>query len=320
MRASGLGIRILLAAVLTITLGAAAPVPERKPDAPLKPAPDVAWAKVTTPANGRPQVVGGYTHGCIQGAVALPLDGPGYTVLRPQRLRYFGHPILIQMVQDLGAWADATGVGTLLVGDLSQPRGGPMSYGHASHEAGLDVDIWLRLLPPGQRLSDAERRRPTAISYVRPGANTVDPTVWRPAQAALVRAAALDPRVTRLFVNPAIKASLCAAYPPDDDRNAGWLRKVRPWYGHDSHLHIRLSCPVDSAACEPQAPPPPGAGCEEETLVWWGEEMTRWLAAKAHRAAQAVARAANSGESAPDSVAPAPQPLPEACQAILISR
>ncbi len=320
MRAPGPGVRFLLVSIVAIAVGAAAPVPARKPDAPLKPAPDAAWAKVTTPADGPPLVMGGYTQGCIQGAIALPLDGPGYTVLRPQRLRFFGHPVLIQVVQDLGAWADANGVGTLLVGDLSQPRGGPMSYGHASHEAGLDVDIWLRLLPPGQRLSDAERRQPTAISFVRAGADMADPRLWRPAHGALVRAVAQDPRVARLFVHPAIKASLCATYPPEDTGTARWLRKVRPWYGHDSHIHIRLNCPVDSPACEPQTPPPPGAGCDVETFSWWREEIARWLAAKARRATQTAARADTRDDSATDSVTDSPQPLPQACQAILNSR
>jgi murein endopeptidase len=29
----------------------------------------------------------------------------------------------------------------LLIGDMSQPRDGPMLYGHSSHQIGLDVDI-----------------------------------------------------------------------------------------------------------------------------------------------------------------------------------
>jgi hypothetical protein len=34
----------------------------------------------------------------------------------------------------------------LYIGDISQPRGGPMTSGHASHQIGLDADIWM--LPP----------------------------------------------------------------------------------------------------------------------------------------------------------------------------
>ncbi len=268
------------------------------------------WSRQTTPAPGPARVIGGYTKGCLQGSRALPLDGPGYTVLRPQRLRYFGHPTLIQMVRDLAAWSDRNGLGTLLVGDLSQPRGGPMSYGHASHEVGLDADIWLRLLPPGQRLSDSERREPRAVSMVRPGATRADPATWTHTHGALVRAAARDNRVARLFVNPAIKATLCQAFPPGEAGNARWLRKVRPWYGHDSHFHIRLHCPADSPACEPQDPPPPGAGCEAEGLAWWTEKIAAYLEEKA-KAARAPAR---------PPVAQPPQSVPMACGALLSSR
>lgn len=268
---------------------------------------DSAWSRQTTPAPGPARAIGGYTLGCLSGGDALPLDGPGYVVLRPQRLRYFGHPALIAVTRDLGARAAAEAWGTLLVGDLSQPRGGPMSYDHASHEIGLDVDIWLRLLPPGQRLDAAERHNPTPVSMVRPGTMIVDPALWTPRHAALARAAARDSRVARLFVNPAIKAALCASHPPDRDGNAAWLRKVRPWYGHDSHLHIRLHCPADSPECAPQDPPPPGAGCEAAVFEWW-----------AHRLAPTPEVAA--GDTPAPSPPPPPPPLPAACDTVLSAR
>jgi len=274
------------------------------------PAAESAWSRQTTPAPGPARVIGGYTEGCIQGAVALPLDGPGYTVLRPQRLRYFGHPILIRVVRELADRADREGWGTLLVGDLSQARGGPMSYGHASHEAGLDVDIWLRLLDPGRRLSEAERRDPRPVSMVRPAAMVVDRTVWTSTHAALVRAAARDDRVARLFVNPAIKATLCRVFPPGQQDNTAWLRKVRPWYGHDSHVHIRLRCPADSPACVPQDPPPPGAGCEADGFAWWADRIAGYL--------QEKARAARAPTTPP--VAKPPQSVPTACHGLVSSR
>ena len=43
-----------------------------------------------------------------------------------------------------------------LVGDISQPRGGPMFTGHASHQIGLDADVWLTPMPD-RTLSRAER-------------------------------------------------------------------------------------------------------------------------------------------------------------------
>lgn len=293
---------VLVCAALALGAGVAAPLETAA-------AGESIWSRQTTPAPGPAQVIGGYAEGCIAGAMALPLDGAGYTVLRPQRLRYFGHPDLIAVIRDLGTWAEAQGWGTLLVGDLSQPRGGPMSYGHASHEAGLDVDIWLRLLPPGQRLTESERLEPTPVSMVREGAEAADPHRWTDTHGALVRAAAQDPRVARLFVNPAIKATLCRAFPPDQDGNADWLRKVRPWYGHDSHVHIRLHCPNDSPACEPQDPLPPGAGCEAEGFAWWAERIAARLAWMASQPAPTGAP-----------VARPPQSVPSACESLVSAR
>ncbi|KAA5607459.1 penicillin-insensitive murein endopeptidase [Roseospira marina] len=268
------------------------------------------WSRQTTPAPGPARAIGTYTEGCLSGAVALPLHGAGYTVLRPQRLRYFGHPHLIAVVRDLAAWADANGWGTLLVGDLSQPRGGPMSFGHASHEIGLDADIWLRLLPPGQRLSPEDRDDPTPVSMVRPGAGTADPTRWTATHSALVRAAAQDPRVARIFVNPAIKATLCDAFPADEPEDAAWLRKVRPWYGHDSHMHLRLSCPTDSPSCREQDPVPPGTGCDPPTFAWWAEQI----------AARQAAQADTTPPPARPPVARPPQSVPPDCSAVLSAR
>jgi penicillin-insensitive murein endopeptidase len=208
------------------------------------------------------------------------------------------------VIRDLGTWAEARAWGTLLVGDLAQPRGGPMSYGHASHESGLDADIWLRLLPAGQRLPQAERMDPTPVSMVRPGAGQADPGVWTDTHGALIRAAAQDPRIARLFVNPAIKATLCRMFPPGRDNNARWLRKVRPWYGHDSHVHIRLHCPADSPACQPQDPPPPGAGCEPEGFAWWAEKIAGRLARAAPRPVSAAAPVASPPQSVPTACAP----------------
>ena len=41
----------------------------------------------------------------------------------------------------------ASGLPVFYVGDMAQPRGGPLPFGHASHQTGLDVDIWFTLTP-----------------------------------------------------------------------------------------------------------------------------------------------------------------------------
>jgi penicillin-insensitive murein endopeptidase len=222
------------------------------------------WALLTAPSVGAARAIGDYSAGCVQGAVALPLDGPGYQVMHPARLRYFGHPTLVDFVQQLGKHMHDAGHGPLLIGDLAQPRGGRASGGHASHQSGLDVDIWYWHPPAAKHaaLNDAQRESVSARSILDPKLDGMQPR-WSVAVGAMLHLAADDPRVERIFVHPRIKRELCAS--AGDDR--AWLKKVRPWHGHDDHFHARLACPADSTECEAQAPVPNGDGCAE--LAWW---------------------------------------------------
>ena len=215
------------------------------------------------PAPGTPEPLGSYARGCLAGAAALPETGPGWQAMRLGRNRNWGHPAVIAFIGRLSEAARESGWPRLYVGDISQPRGGPMLGGHASHQIGLDADIWLRI-PGDALLSRAQREEISSVSMV--GANRLSVnSQWGPAQHQLIKAAASDPAVARIFVNAAIKKALCEAE-PDGDRD--WLRKVRAWWGHDSHFHVRLNCPAEAAGCEAQEPPIPGDGCGEE-LAWW---------------------------------------------------
>lgn len=224
------------------------------------------FGAITAPAPplpGAARVVGSHARGCLAGAAALPIDGPGWQAMRLSRNRTFGHPRLVALIERLAREARADGWPGLLVGDLAQPRGGPMRTGHASHQIGLDVDIWLTPMPD-RRLSEEEREAMPAVSMLREGTRTVDPARFGPAHVALLRRAASYPEVARIFVHPGIKQALCER--PGADR--GWLAKVRPWWGHDSHFHIRLRCPEGEPLCRDQDPPPDGDGCGAE-LAWW---------------------------------------------------
>ena len=226
------------------------------------PGEETRWGAQPMPTLGPPQVIGTYSNGCIEGAVALPLDGAGYSVIRPQRNRYWGHPSLVAFVQALGFEALKHQLGVLMIADMGQPRGGPIA-GHASHELGLDVDIWLRLLP-GNLMDVALRSDPMSQSAVVTTSNTIDRSFWSPAHVALYRAAATLPNVDRIFANPVIKRELCESVTGD----RSWLAKIRPWYGHDEHMHVRMVCPPGSPECRPQAPVPAGDGCGDD-LAWW---------------------------------------------------
>jgi penicillin-insensitive murein DD-endopeptidase len=209
------------------------------------------------------EVIGSYTRGCVQGAVELPTSGPGWQVMRLSRHRNWGHPALVDFIEHLAAKIRREGDSGLLIGDLGQPRGGPMRFGHASHQIGLDVDIWL-MPPPTQRLSPDERESLIAVSMLKEGAYAVDLARFGHYQAALIRRAAEFPEVARIFVNPGIKKALCATA----EGNRSWLGKVRPWYGHDDHMHVRLGCPAGQPLCHDQDPPPKDDGCGDE-LRWW---------------------------------------------------
>lgn len=215
------------------------------------------------PAPGAPEAFGGYARGCVVGAVALPETGPErlWQAMRLSRGRNFGHPDMIDFIQVLSHKAAGFGWSGLLVGDIAQPRGGPMLTGHASHQLGLDADIWFLPAPPGRTLTRDEREKLSAVSMVARDKRTLT-AEWTPIHAMLLRAAAEDDRVARIFVNPAIKKRVCV-----DETAAGadtgWLRKLRPWWGHTYHFHVRLDCPPGSPGCTPQAPIPPGDGCTE---------------------------------------------------------
>jgi penicillin-insensitive murein DD-endopeptidase len=228
------------------------------------------WGDVAMPSAPPARAIGGHARGCIAGAVPLPLDGPGYQVMRPSRNRFYGHPITIEFLREFAAAMRAKGREDLLVGDLGQPRGGPMLHGHRSHQTGLDIDIWFRPAPTGT-LSPQEREEMSAISMVDEQGTGVDPMTWTADQVELLRTAAGFPQVDRIFVNAAIKQDLCTSL--GDDR--GWLAKIRPWWGHDHHFHIGLGCPEGEASCIDRQPPvPAGDGCDA-TLAWWFSEEAK---------------------------------------------
>ncbi len=253
-------------------------------------------------ARGRPAELpsapyGGYSRGCLAGGVQLPETGPTWQAMRLSRNRNWAHPKTVDMVETLSRRAAALpGSNGLYVGDMSQPAGGPMLTGHASHQIGLDADIWL--MPASLGLSPSQRESLSAVSFRRAEGAYVN-SRWSPYQHELVKAAAQDPRTARIFIFPGAKVQMCE----DETGDRSWLRKVRPWWGHHYHMHVRLSCPADAPGCVPQDPPPAGDGCAE--------------------ARQWVSNILNPPPPDPNAPAAAPKrelrmaDLPRACQAVL---
>jgi penicillin-insensitive murein DD-endopeptidase len=253
---------------------------------------DLRWSKVGKPAPGPPRVVGLPGAGCVQGAAALPLHGPGWTVVHPERHREFGHPTLITFLKKLAAQLKKERLSSLYVGDLGQPRGGPTPTSHRSHQSGIDVDLWYR--PPKQPSSPGQT--PDAPSVVDMKTKKMLPA-WTDEVARLVQIVASHPAVDRIFVHPSVKRALCQ----DKKRRGPWLARVRPWWGHQDHLHARLRCPGDSPDCTEQQPLPEGEGCDA-ALNWWFSEDSRKTGASRKSPA----------ESAP--------PMPEQCEEILLGK
>jgi penicillin-insensitive murein endopeptidase len=242
--------------------------PLAHPDDPANAAKEVS-ARKPTPVPMAARAIGSYVRGCLAGAVALPINGKTWQVMRLSRNRNWGHPALIKFLERLAAKVPkVAGWPGLLVGDIAQPRGAPMLTGHTSHQIGLDADIWLTPMP-NRELTREEREEMSATDMVAEDKLDVDPTKWTPAQGKVIKAAAQDPEVERIFVNAAIKKALCREAGSD----RGWLTKVRPWWGHNYHFHVRMRCPADSPDCHGQPPAPPGDGCGADLAYWFKDSV-----------------------------------------------
>jgi penicillin-insensitive murein endopeptidase len=223
------------------------------------------FGRKVLPTRSAARVIGFYAKGCMAGGEALPIDGPTWQVMRLSRNRNWAQPQMIELLERLSAKANkAAGWPGILVGDMSQPRGGPMITGHASHQIGLDADIWLTPMP-NRMLSRNEREDMSAVMMVRRDRLDIDPQTWTPNHLSVIRAAAQEPSVERIFVNAAIKKALCREAKGD----RSWLSKVRPMYGHDYHFHVRIKCPSGATECESQPPPAETEGCSAGDFAYW---------------------------------------------------
>jgi penicillin-insensitive murein DD-endopeptidase len=246
--------------------GPNAVVPPITPSAPVIAA-KTLFGAAKTASKLEPRALGYYSKGCLAGGQRLAVDGPEWQTMRLSRNRSWGHPALISFLERFASDARRLdGWPGLLVGDMSQPRGGPMLTGHASHQVGLDADLWLMPMPD-RRLTKQEREDTSATNMLAPGGLAVDPKVWTDAHLRVLKRAASFGEVERIFVHPAIKKALCEATATSPDRL--WLHKVRPMWGHDHHFHVRLGCPAGTAGCQIQPPTQADDGCGKELTEWY---------------------------------------------------
>jgi penicillin-insensitive murein DD-endopeptidase len=226
------------------------------------------FAAAREPSNQAAMPIGTYARGCAAGNVELPESGPTWQAMRLSRHRNFGNPVLVDYLEDLSAAVTRFGWRGLYIGDLGNPRGGPMNSGHASHQMGLDADIWF--LPPARLdLSVDDRENISSISIRTDDQLSVNGN-WNASYREVLKAAASDPRVDRIFVAAAIKIEMCKTATRAD---AKWLQHIRPEANHQDHLHVRLKCPPGASLCQTQTPTVSelsngGSGCDE-TLMYW---------------------------------------------------
>lgn len=268
-------------------------------------------------ADLKPEAIGYYSRGCLAGGKMLPENGPAWQAMRLYRNRNWGHPLLIEVIERLATEAKAAGeFPGLLVGDLNQPRGGPMTSGHASHQVGLDADIWLRL-PPKKRLTTKQQYS----DYLQPHSMVnrknwldVNPKYFTEKQVALIKRVASYPEVGRVGVNPAIKYALCKAAGGDTP----WLAKIQGWAGHHYHMHVRLKCPPGSKSCRDQSKPR-ATSCKYAEK--WYADKKAWIDLPAAEKKKRIAKKKKKKK-----VKRKPKPpitlagLPSACRSVLAAR
>ena len=129
-------------------------------------------------------------------------------------------------VSDFATNVKQQGFNDLLIADMSMPRGGNFTQGHSSHQIGLDVDIWFQ--QASRPLTKTEREQPQPLKFVDKKKFLLDNKLWTNAQTQMLRVAAEDKRVARIFVSPVIKQHLCNL----ELTNDAWLNKVQIGRAH----------------------------------------------------------------------------------------
>ncbi len=256
------------------------------------------WEEIKRPSSQASASIGRYTNGCLSGAEQMPVRGEGFQLMRTERDRHYGNPVLIRFLKDFSTRVAEQGLGQLQIGDMSMARGGPFSDGHRSHQVGLDADIWFsqdaRALQ--RPLTAWERNNISAVPLADTQEHRLIGANWDPRAPRILRLASEDPRVERIFVHPTIKRELCSTAGSDSE----WLRKIRPWWGHNYHFHVRLACPDGEKYCVSQQPVL-NEPCGDDLDWWFSDEFYAQL----------------RGTAPPPEKPTPPPPLPEQCAQVL---
>lgn len=213
------------------------------------------------------QVYGFYSKGSMRAAASMKQEGKGLYHLFHQRKRFYGSDGLVNLLESAAAemslrYPEGE---RLQVGDIAAEQGGYIS-GHASHQNGLDVDLVYYRNDHREQI-DPIGHKGFVESFVTRGAVTANFDVAR--NWELVKLLYDSGRLNRIFVDGKIKEAICnfAAVNGELKSREETLRRLRPYVNHDDHMHVRLTCPAESAKCESQDPIPEiGSGCFQSPL------------------------------------------------------
>ena len=195
-------------------------------------------------ARGRPDA------GALERALALP-PSPDYTIRCPAHA-YGSSATIAELMHALASFRNHSGYrGELVVGDLSQARGG--RYGpHRSHQSGRDVDLWLPVRGGVYRRgcvhcgTDLCRPEPREVDWL---------ATWQLVQALASRGAVQDIFLDWTLQPPLIAAARRFGVPePQIARQIqhpvrGRASLVKHADGHSHHMHVRFRCPDAAPDC-----------------------------------------------------------------------
>ena len=159
-------------------------------------------------------------HGSLVNGVQLPAEGITFFTWDPVLLRSpdrgsrrWGNDRLVRMVQEVVGeyWLENPDAPRVCIGDLSRRHGGDFQPTHASHQNGLDVDVYYPRLD--------RRERPPI----------------RPAQ--------IDHPLAQDLVNRFIAAGATRIFVGPNTHLKGPRRIVRVLVLHDNHMHVRIAGP-----------------------------------------------------------------------------
>ncbi len=166
----------------------------------------------------RSLAIGQPTAGALVRATKLPAEGRHFVTWdynrhsspSPMERRYgTGHLVRVVLTVAAEFGRAHPGAGRLVIGDLSRPKGGGWGSGaHASHQNGLDVDIYY----PRR---DRRERAPMSVSQI-------------------------DHGLAQDLVNRFVRAGAQYAFVGPNTSLRGRRGIVMVWPNHDNHLHVRL--------------------------------------------------------------------------------